>query len=383
MVERGNNIVFATKTDEVRLLAIAGDRVGAVYAAHKLVEDSLAKLPAVLADTKKYQPASADPWAAVPAAVDSLCEDVKLCLQLFSVGARVDRSRGLPTVAILYNQQESPAGCLRSFFAVVRDAFTSKGVATPLPPPLMLKFAETIRPFDVSQAADWLQCSCEEMLHRITGVLDNSATHQEEPDKGMVNTGVTTLSKEEQCAVSAAVANGNSPTTIRDAEVTQDVVITMLTLLVRLRAESGEPSGWIQERREKLCLLVGEGALASLIQYESESAGIVIRKKQRLQETVERRNLKKHNKRAPVTEAALEPVTHSIASDEGMSFMDRLRNYVQRITTDWRESPTRIVYLIVAVILLCFLLRRASSLVSAFGEVSRGAPRGGRKLISL
>ncbi|EAN77614.1 hypothetical protein, conserved [Trypanosoma brucei brucei TREU927] len=360
MTDNQGSYITTTKLEEVRLLAVAGDRSAAVYAAHRRMEDNLAKLPAVLADTARYHPTSVDPWVAVFAAVDSLCRDVELCLQLFTIGAQVERSKGLPTVAVLYEQQKKPAARLQSFAATVQSAFTCKGVTIPVPASLMLRFAEAIRPFDSSQATKWLQCSFEEMFNRET-------------------TG--------EGAGNNYVASGPTAVAATPAHATQEpkgVVVAMLTLLIKWRAEDGEDVLWAQRKRKELSQLVEENVLESLIRFEVESVAAVARRKQRVQKKGERQATKRQVKPTPATEALPGSAVEATVPAQGVSTLGRLRRYVNDLlATNWSQNPSRAACVIIAIILLCILARKALCTVSLFGGFAGGTPRGGRKLIDL
>ncbi|KAH9597792.1 hypothetical protein LSM04_009484 [Trypanosoma melophagium] len=352
-----------------RSIAITGDRETAVYTAHERLEDDLAKLPVVMAETKKETYSGVDPWIAVSATIESLCQEVELCLQLFSIGVKMQKFKGLRTVSILYNQQNSPADRLRCFFDTVHAAFTVDGVKVPMSAVVLYKFAQTVRIFDVDQAVIWLKLGINNVLE-ARSILDSTKS-----SSSLTNVRLVCLSVfvDEKNTIQSMKERGKN-----------SLMVSMLTLLIKCGAETGQVVTEMQERKSELGEFMKEDVLKSLIQFENFYTKMMNGKKERIREKNEKRNGKVETKKKEDLNTPNSTNTSIISRNNDPSrvqFSNRCLQYL--LGGGWKQHPTRALIALAVFILLCVLVRRTvSSLASALRSI-KSLSYGGKKSLTL
>ncbi|KEG14509.1 hypothetical protein DQ04_00431130 [Trypanosoma grayi] len=367
MINKAVALPIAEDVDNARSLAVKGDRGAAVYAAHERLEEDLAKLSAVIADTKRYTSSGMDPWAAVSSTIGSICQEVELCLQLFSTGVRMERSRGLRTVTILYDSRKCPADRLRGFFHVVLAAFIVDDFAAVMPATVVLKFAQAVRVFDAQQAAEWLRLG-------IQGMLD-AHNASESSDLPSFSEKLRSLSAFGGCSSASAHTQPKG---------TNSVMVSMLTLLVKCEAETGGTSTEVQERKWDLRDFVEEDVLESLLRFEVECTAMMKGKKERIRQRIEQRGTKRQVAVPPPVSAPETTDSKVVSRNGGTSRFELLHRYVEYfLGTEWKQHPSRAVVAVAALIIICILLRRVTSVVVAGWGSIRRSSYGARRTLTL
>ncbi|KAG8346131.1 hypothetical protein TRVL_03043 [Trypanosoma vivax] len=351
----------ALATGCVRDLAVGGDRAAAIYAAHELLEESLARLPVVFADTKRYNPNFVDPWLTVSMTLDSLCHHVDVCLQLFRTGVRLERSKGLRSIATLYNSPTPPAERVKSLFGTVCSVFAMEEHEVPIPAFILYKFAETIRAFDAGQASVWLQRGLKTVLLFGTVELPSEA--------------YDTLS---YLSVFAAVRHKNAQ---------KSIMAAILTLLIRAQAEAGERSTLIQEKKANISRFLDDSTVDSLLAFELSAEAVMKRKRERIQQIQQRQEICNiagavESSGPKVSEANAQPGSAPGAHEPPVAgLLGRASRFLQ--IREWSQQPSRLIMILVHILLLCILLRRAVSVSRFVCGLVRGTSYGARKSLVL
>ncbi|RNF01316.1 hypothetical protein TraAM80_07061 [Trypanosoma rangeli] len=351
-----------------RSLAVKGEHVEAVYAAHERLEEDLANLPVMIAELRNPTSSCLDPWVGVSATLESLCHEVELCLQLFSISVRVQRYKALRTVAALYDQQKSSADRLRGFFLIISASFTVDATVTPMPAVILRKFAQVIRPFDASQAAEWLNVG----IHSMLDAARSSQVPASCPPLGKLS------------SLSVFAGNGAAAAQVKAKGAATSLMVCMLTLLIKCRAEAGEATMEVHTRESELREFLEDDVLKSLMQFEGVCATTMQKKKQHIQARMERRSATKRATPAPKAERVDSKDTWAGTGGCATSYLQRLRQNLEHLwDPEWRRHPARIVMVVAGVILLLLLTRLLVSLVARGMQSLKRTPYGAKKRLTL
>ncbi|EKF30570.1 hypothetical protein MOQ_005633 [Trypanosoma cruzi marinkellei] len=354
--------------DVARSLAVKGNRVEAVYIAHEILEENLAKLPVMIAETRKPASSYLDPWKNISETLESLCQEVELCLQLFSMGANLQRFKGLRTVATLYDQKKPAADRLRGFFLIVSLSFTVDEIVTPMPARILRKFAQVICTFDAIQAAEWLSVGVQNMLdaRRLSQLHNSSAA-----SRSLI-------------CISVFGGYKTAPGCGKTKGTTASLMTAMLTLLIRCRADAGVARMEVRERERDLRGFLEDGNLKSLLHFESVCATVMEEKKQRIQEKMARRTTDKRATPATKTDVVESKEMNADAHDDSKSYRRYLHSFLEYFWgSEWKQSPSRIVLVVAGVILLLLMIRQVASIVARGLRRMKGLPHGARKTLTL
>ncbi|ORC89340.1 uncharacterized protein TM35_000121150 [Trypanosoma theileri] len=362
-------VPVAQDVAHARSLAITGDRETAVYTAHERLEDDLAKLPVVMAETKKHSYSGVDPWVAVSTTIESICQEVELCLQLFSTGVKMQRFKGLRTVSTLYNQQNCPADRLRCFFDIVHAAFTVDGTKVPMSAVVLYKFTQTVRIFDVNQAVIWLKLGINNMLE-ARSILDSSEDSSSSTHMRLVQISVFVNEKN---AIQRMKEKGKN-----------SLMVSMLTLLIKCGAETGQAVTEVQERKSELGEFMKDDVFESLIQFESSYTKRMNGKKERIREKKDKRIGKGEIKKKEDVKTSISTNTSTVSRNNDPSRVEFSHRFLQYLLRGgWRQHPTKAIVALLAFILICVLAKRTiSGLLSALKNI-KSSSYGGRKTLTL
>ncbi|ESL07788.1 hypothetical protein TRSC58_04519 [Trypanosoma rangeli SC58] len=351
-----------------RSLAVKGERVEAVYAAHERLEEDLANLPVMIAESIKPTSSCLNPWVGVSATLESLCHEVELCLQLFSMGVSIQRYKALRTVAALYDQQKSSADRLRGFFLIISASFTVDDTVTPMPAVILRKFAHVIRPFDAGQAAEWLNVG----IHSMLDAARSSQVPASCPPSGKLS------------SLSVFAGKGEAAAQFKAKGAATSLLVFMLTLLIKCRAEAGEPTMEVHARESELREFLEDDVLKSLMKFEDVCATTMKEKKQHIQARMERRSATKRVTPAPKAEHVDSKDTRAGAGGYAAAYLQRLRRNLEHLwDSEWGRYPARIVMVIAGVIVLLLLTRLLVSLVARGTRSLKRTPYGAKKRLTL
>ncbi|KAF5218534.1 hypothetical protein ECC02_008515 [Trypanosoma cruzi] len=354
--------------DVARSLAVKGDRVEAVYIAHEILEENLAKLPVMIAETRKPTSSYLDSWKSISETMESLCQDVELCLQLFSVGANIQRFKGLRTVASLYDQKKPAADRLRGFFLIVSLSFTVDDAVTPMPARILLKFAQVICIFDAIQAAEWLSVGVQNMLDagRLSQLSDSF------------------LASRSLICISVFGGKKTAPGCGKAKGTKASLMTAILTLLIRCRADAGVKRMEVHEREHDLRGFLEDDKLKSLLHFESVCATAMAEKKQRIQEKMARRTANKRATAATKKDGVDSKEMNADAHGDSTSYRRYLHSTLEYfLGSEWRQRPSRIVLFVAGVILLLLMIRQVASIVARGLRKMKSLPHGARKTLTL
>ncbi|RNF26919.1 uncharacterized protein Tco025E_00882 [Trypanosoma conorhini] len=351
-----------------RTLAVKGERVEAVYAAHERLEEDLANLPVRISEASKPTSSCLDPWEGVSATLGSLCHEVELCLQLFSMGVKTQRYKALRTVTSLYDQQKSSADRLRGFFLIIHASFTADAIVAPMPAVILRKFAQAIRPFDASQAAEWLSTGVDSML-----------------DAGRFSQVDASSPSSAKLAFISVFAGSRAATVqVKAKGAVTSLMVSMLTLLVKCRAEAGEATMEVHARESGLREFLDDDVLRSLMQFESVCATTMQKKKQRIQARRDRRSTAKHATPATKAERVDTKDMLATAASYATAHLQRLRRDLEQgWDPAWRQRPARTAMVVAGVIVLLLLARFLAFLVVRGLRSLKRVSHGAKKALTL